>query len=169
MDASILFGLPADALNAYAALATAVIASLALVGAVGQIIVGKREARLAVAKSIYREYLALAFANPKYSSAAYPKKSPRMHAFRMHSDQNTNYETYEQYEFYVSNMLFAAEEILDITHNKSEWRTTLRDQLKYHALYLQSLDMPETHYGAKLLTLRDEAVEAYNSDEPTTN
>ncbi len=70
-------------------------------------------------------------------------------------------EEYERYEYFVSYLLFAAEDVLDLTNNSPAWRSTLRDQLRYHALYLDSMDFQEHHYSSDLLTLREEAVAAY--------
>lgn len=153
------FDLKPDELSAYATLATALIAFVALMVAGWQVLVSKKESRLGVAKGIYKDYLTLAFANPDFSSASYPLDAPRIKTF------SRNVEEYERYEFFVSYLLFAAEEVLDLTRNSTEWRATLRDQLRYHALYLQSMDLRENHYSAELLTLREEAIVAYKEEQ----
>lgn len=153
-----MFGLPADAISAYATLAAAIIAVFALTAAIRQIKISKREARLTLAKTIYKDYLMLAFQNPEFSFAAYPQANPRMNNFKKHGE-------YDKYEIFVSYLLLAAEEILDITKNDIEWRATLRDQLKYHGLYLDGMDLPENHYSSALLTLREEAVKEYQNED----
>ena len=155
----LILGLASEDLSAYATIATAIVAVLALFIAIVQILVGKHEARLGVAKSIYKDYLALAMQNPKFSSASYPIESPRLHEI------SKDHEEYERYEFYVSYLLFAAEEILHLTKNSSEWRSALQAQLRYHALYLQSQDLPESHWSKKLLSLREKAIADYISEK----
>ncbi|HHQ4708859.1 TPA: hypothetical protein ACSP0D_002958 [Aeromonas veronii] len=154
-----LFGLDKDELSAYSALATAIIALLALTIAYIQMCVNKKEARFAVAKGIYKDYLTLAFDNPEFSSASYPLNAPRLQTFSFDDDK------YERYEFFVSYLLFAAEEILVLTKNSQAWRATLSDQLRYHALYLDTQDFPEHHYSSDLLTLREEAITAYKESK----
>jgi hypothetical protein len=154
-----LFDLEPDELSAYATSATAAIAVVALIVAYIQVRVSKRESRLGVAKAIYKDYLALAFANPKFSSASYPLDAPGIQTFSRNADE------YERYEFFVSYLLFAAEEVLDLTKNSPAWRATLRDQLRYHALYLDSMDLQEHHYSSDLLTLREEAIAAYKEGQ----
>lgn len=154
-----IFDLKADELSAYATFAAAIIAVIALVVAFIQVRVSKRESRLSVAKSIYKDYLALAFANPKFSSASYPLEAPRMMIFESNPDD------YEMYEYFVSHLLFSAEEVLHLTKNSVSWRATLRDQLRYHALYLESMDFPENHYSKELLTLREEAIAMYKNEQ----
>jgi hypothetical protein len=154
-----IFNLRVNELGAYSALATVVVATVALVVAYIQVRVNKREARLAVAKGIYKDYLILAFGNPEFSSASYPMNAPKFKTFSKDNDK------YERYEFFVSYLLFAAEEVLDLTKNDPIWRTTLCDQLRYHALYLDSLDFPENHNSQDLLTLREEAIAAYKESK----
>lgn len=151
----LLLGLAAEDISAYATIATALVAVLALAIAAVQILVGKHEARLSVAKSIYKDYLALALQNPKFSSASYPIKNPRLNEFSRNQDE------YERYEFYVSYLLFATEEILHLTKASPEWRSALQAQLRYHALYLQSQDLTESHWSKELLMLREEAIAEY--------
>lgn len=158
MPTSFLFGLAADEVNAVAAAATAGVALAALGVAWLQLRVNKREARRALAMSLYKDYLALAMQNPRFSSAAYPKNHPRLHEFSNDFDQ------YERYEFYVAYLLYAAEEIVELTEGTSEWtawRETLLAQLGYHALYLKSQDFPEGHWSSSLLGLVAQAIHAY--------
>jgi len=153
------FGLSAEQLNAVAASVTAGVAFVALCVAIWQVSVTKREARLTLAKSLYKDYLALAMQNPCFSSPSYPKSAPRLKEF------STDRDKYEQYEFFVSYLLFAAEEILDLVGTSSpEWHATLASQLRYHALYLQSADLQESHLSKAVLRLRDRALIEYESE-----
>ena len=154
-----LFHRQADEICAYATLATAVVAIVALTIALYHVMVTKHESRRGVAKSIYMDYPALAFANPKYSSASYPIENPPINEFA--SDQME----FERYEYFVSYLLFATEEILALTKNDLDWRNTLRDQLKHHAIYLDGSKLPEGHYAEALHGLRKEAINAYNAEK----
>jgi hypothetical protein len=153
-----LFNLEADDLSAYATAASAVIAALAICIAAYQIRVSIFEARRATAYQIYKDYLSIAMENPKFSSASYPIDRPRLYEF------SQNELEYEKYEYFVSNLLFAAEGILEVAADPA-WRATLQDQLKYHALYLQSGDLPEAHFSKAVLKLSDAAIDAYKEEQ----
>jgi len=154
----LIFGLMSDDLNAYAALITAVVACFALFIATLQILVSRHEGRLGVAKSIYKDYLLLAMQNPKFSAASYPKNNPRLYEFSNEKDE------YERYEFYVSYLLFASEEILLLTKGSKEWYASLEAQLRYHALYLQGLDLPDDHWSREIHEIKEQAISSYNQE-----
>lgn len=118
----------------------------------------KYESRRSAANSIYKDYLLLAFQNPHLSSASYPLENPAYNKIKCEPS------SFEQYEYYVSILLFASEEILEITKGDREWKMTLSDQLRYHALYLNSLDLQEAHYSKSIVALREEAIAAYSHD-----
>jgi hypothetical protein len=145
-----------DVITASSAVATVVVATVAAYIALQQLFSGRREARLGVAKTIYKDYLALAIANPDLSSAGYPVKDPPSLKFKMDDPQK-----YEKYEYYVAYLLYAAEEIICLTKNEENWRITLVDQLRYHGAYLESDDFPDIHYSPELDALVDEALEKY--------
>lgn len=113
------------------------------------------ESKISSAKSIYKDYIALAFANPDLSAASYPIDHPRYRDWKLDS------ENYEKYENYVAFLLFSAEEILDRTGENQAWCLTLRDQFTYHALYLTSGNLHLDNYSSKLYPLLDEAVAMY--------
>lgn len=141
-----------------ATVATAVFAVVALFFAWRQIVVSRRESRLGTARGIYREYLSMAFGHPEMSSASYPVEAPGFH--RLKNDPVK----FEAYEFYVSHLLFAAETILELSKNEEKWRGVLKDQLRYHALYIRSDAFPRHHYDQDLLTVADEAIADYLKD-----
>ncbi|MCV6636637.1 hypothetical protein [Candidatus Albibeggiatoa sp. nov. NOAA] len=118
----------------------------------------KNEARDINAKSLYMDYLKLAFDNPKFSLASYPVENPRFSQIVVESDD------YCQYEFYVSNLLFAIEEILNLADWNNVWEETVIEQLTYHAIYLNSMDFPEHHYDERLLYMREVAIKRYVGD-----
>jgi hypothetical protein len=147
-----------DAIADVAAIVTAAVALFALVLAWHQLLVTRREGRLTLAKTVYREYLAMAIDNPMFSSASYPLENPRMHAFWNDDDSR------ERYEFYVAHLLFAAEEILALTKLR-EWRDAMALHLQYHALYLATDDAKLDLYSMEVRTLARAAVAAYNEEK----
>jgi hypothetical protein len=60
---------------------------------------------------------------------------------------------FERYEWFVSVMLHAAEQILELTGNDEVWRATIRDQVDYHREYLSSERFNRRHYSAALCQL----------------
>ena len=143
---TVLFDVKAEDISAYATALGVVIASVALCVAAFQIWVTRLETRRSTALQIYKDYLKLAMDNPKFSSASYPIDSPRIHLF-----DNDDLE-FERYEYYVSQVLFAAEGILEIT-NDLKWHAALLDQLKYHALYLKNATLVEAHFSKEIVAL----------------
>jgi hypothetical protein len=145
-----------DAVAAYSAAVTAGVAMVAAYIALRQLISGRQETRLGVAKTIYKDYLALAIANPELSSAGYPTNDPPSLKFKKNDPLK-----YEKYEYYVAYLLYAAEEIICLTKGKDKWRATLIDQLRFHGAYLGSSDFPEGHYSSELVELVEAALEEY--------
>ena len=139
-------------------IATAAFALVALLFAWRQIVVSRRESRLSTARTIYREYLSMAFGHPEMSSASYPLESPSFYTLKKDPAK------FEAYEFYVSHLLFAAETILELSKNQDKWREVLKDQLRYHALYIQSNAFTRSYYDQDLLTIADEAIADYLKD-----
>ncbi|WP_238787779.1 MULTISPECIES: hypothetical protein [Vibrio] len=130
----------------------------ALLVAYRQYLISKTQARDLHAKNQYMSYLKLAFDNPKYSLASYPEGSPRYYEFYRIRDE------YIRYEFYVSNLIFSVEQILELADWNQSWEDTVVDQLKYHAIYLDSYDFPEEHSDKRLLRMRERAIELYLKD-----
>ena len=140
-----------------ASIVTAMVALLALVLAWYQLRVTRLEGRLALAKTIYREYLVMAMDNPMFSSASYPLDNPRMHRFWSDADAR------ERYEFYVAHLLFTAEEILALT-NLPTWRNAMQLHLQYHGLYLAT-DGPRLDlYSEEVGELARAAIAAYDEE-----
>ncbi|SMY34243.1 hypothetical protein [Photobacterium andalusiense] len=134
------------------------VASGALLVAYWQYSISKTQARDLHAQNQYVGYLKLAFDNPKYSLASYPEGSPRYYEFYRTRDE------YIRYEFYVSNLIFAVEQILELADWNQTWEDTVVDQLKYHAIYLDSYAFPEGHTDKRLLKMREKAIELYLKD-----
>jgi hypothetical protein len=145
-------------------LATTIATFLALCAAAiacVQLYVSKFEARNALVKSIYKDCLRLAFDYPEYSSPSYGRDGakPNYHEIKSKADK------FEKYEFFVSQLLFALEEILIFKPKDTVWRKISRDQMKYHALYLQERIVGtnlEKHYSRQIRELMREAVATYN-------
>ncbi len=142
-------------------IATAVAAFLAFCAAIiaaWQLLAAKYEARNSLVKSNYKDYLRLAFEFPRFSSPSYPTTNPPYYAIE------SNPAEFERYEFYVSYLLFAAEEILDFKRNDEIWREVLKDQLRYHALYLKRVILKsnyKNHYSKSMCELIEQAVNSY--------
>ena len=73
------------------------------------------------ARAAWGKYLEMAFDNPKLSLAGIDKFSPL---------------EFEQYEWFVSRMLYAAEEVLDLTNDDRNWIGVIETQIGFHSAYL---------------------------------
>jgi len=145
-----------ESISAYATVTGAVVAALALGVAAFQIRAGRFEARRATAFALYSEYMKLAMENPEFAAPSYADD------VRSFESIKSNPRDYSSYESYVSRLLWAAEEILQLDP-KSGWYTVLRDQLKYHALYLQE-DWSASHYARQVQNLAEDAKAEYAKD-----
>ncbi|CRM18409.1 hypothetical protein [Pseudomonas sp. 24 E 13] len=114
------------------------------------------ESRVAAAKSIYREYLSTALSHPKFSAASYPFNDPKFNSFKAGADL-------EQYENYVAYLIFSAEEVLEVDDLRAQrgWCETIRDQFKYHALYLSSPMANAMQYSEVVDKLIREGINMY--------
>ncbi|AZF38404.1 hypothetical protein C4J88_3639 [Pseudomonas sp. R4-39-08] len=114
------------------------------------------ESRVAAAKSIYREYLSTALSHPDFSAASYPFNAPKFNSFKAGGDL-------EQYENYVAYLIFSAEEVLEVDELKEQrgWCETIRDQFKYHALYLNSSMANAMQYASVVDKLIGEGIKMY--------
>ena len=110
----------AEALNAWSALVTAVIAGGAAFAAFGQIRQSKSSSDNTEAQEAYRRYLELAIEYPGFAS-------PNYLAIKQ------DYLLKEQYNWYVSYLLLAVEKIIDVTSGVGEWNQTIRLNVGYHA------------------------------------
>jgi hypothetical protein len=92
---------------------------------------GRRLALEERGHATYSAYLALAFENPQYSTVNDPKQLAGLKT----RDRG---EAFERYEWYVSRMLWAFEQILEISTKKAEpeWHESIRAQLRLHWPYL---------------------------------
>jgi hypothetical protein len=113
----------AGAIQAIGAILTVVLALGALIGVKVQIDAADRIQRSQSARDIYREYLNLSIANPKFSQPDYCAlhRSPDAAA----------------YESYVSYLLYSAEQLLAVD---GEWGSVLLTDLEPHAAFVCDMD-----------------------------
>jgi hypothetical protein len=121
---------------------TALVAVLALIGAVWQVIVGRKTQREATASALYADYLSKAVEHPKLASAcvAVPPEGEWT-------------EEYESYEWFVAVMLQACEQIVDLTRGDAAWEKTVQAQLEYHRDYLSKCTTERAFYSDELVAL----------------
>lgn len=123
-------------------LVTAGVAVIALIGAIWQVLAAKKCQREATAAELYGNYLTLAVEHPLladgYVSIPDASEPPK--------------EEFERYEWFVSVMLHAFEQILDLTKDKV-WRKAINDQLHYHKKYLAGPRFVAHHYSDDLVQM----------------
>jgi hypothetical protein len=105
----------------------------ALIYAHRQISESRRAERRGNANELWREYLRLAFENPKLSD-------PTLHLADFDYEALTidgSPEMFQKYELFVDTILNASEEILEVLPSR-EWDAAVRIQLKLHRVYLLS-------------------------------
>lgn len=116
----------------------AIIAMVALAVAAKQL----KAQRENTALETYRQYVRLALEHPEFSGPALQL-----------ADFNDK-KTKERYEWFVSYLLMAAEQILDLDPNNPEWLATITTQLGYHKEYLNSSGKQYlNHYSMRLREL----------------
>jgi len=114
-------------------LVMAAAAIAALIYAHLQISENRRAERRGNANELWREYLRLAFENPKLSD-------PTLHLADFNYEALTidgSPEMFQKYELFVDTILNASEEILEVSPTR-EWDAAVRLQLKLHRSYLLS-------------------------------
>lgn len=102
----------------------ATVAILALAGAAYQVSEIRANSRETNARQIFRNYLELAFNNPKYSKPNYDAL------------KKAGGDEYERYSWFVTNLLYACEEIGASFPKDEAWRSSCKDSLSSHARYL---------------------------------
>ena len=107
----------------WATIATPIVAAVAIGIALYQLKESRKESRRSSAYSIYTDYLQLCFDYQKYSGGF---------DITTQATQNEQY----QYSWFVTKMLFAFEQILDVYSDDEEWIKTIKSQLKRHKWHL---------------------------------
>ena len=114
-------------------LVMAAAAIAALIYAHLQISENRRAERRGNANELWREYLRLAFDNPKLSDPTLDLADFNYEALTIDGSP----EMFQKYELFVDTILNASEEILEVSPTR-EWDTAVRIQLKLHRSYLRS-------------------------------
>ncbi len=121
-----------ETLAAFATVCAAIIAVGALIGVAFQVHGGRITEREATAHNIWMDYLKLAFENPEFAA-------PSLSALRVDG-------RLEKYEWFVSVVLFGAEQILMSHARHRPWGRIIIDQMRYHIEYIQSRQFRELYY-----------------------
>jgi hypothetical protein len=103
---------------------TPLVALFAVLVAWRQLTLNRENERETTAKSVFREYLKLAFENPDLAEGNY--------AALITGGKR------DKYEWFVGYFLWAAEEILAYARNDTIWRDNLISQAKQHRAYFNS-------------------------------
>ncbi|NAW78213.1 hypothetical protein CAG60_04885 [Vibrio sp. V33_P6A3T137] len=131
-------------LSLWVSLANIVICIVAVVTAVfayRQWTSSKEEARRATAYSAYSRFLELCLQLPDF-------------AYADEQVLKVNQKDYIQYRWFVAQMLFAFEQILDVLPDDEEWKITISNQLKKHVWHLKSSSsVKRKEWNASLQTL----------------
>jgi hypothetical protein len=134
----------------------------ALIYAHRQISENRRAERRGNANELWREYLRLAFENPKLSD-------PTLHLADFDYAALTvdgSKEMFQKYELFVDTILNASEEILEVQPSK-EWDTAVRIQLKLHRAYLLSPHFLNSGYLEQYTPKFRSFIKAALSETPT--
>ena len=98
-----------------------------------------KRAREVSARAAWEKYLEMAFQNPELARA---------------NLQQFDEKTFEQYEWFVSRMLYAAEEVLLLTSDDRSWNDVIADQIGFHAEYISGRGAQYNgHYSSPLRAL----------------
>lgn len=102
-------------------------------------LLGQREA---TTLGIWKDYLQLALTNPDLAS-------PEPHILV----EDRRSERYRKYEWFVSTMLFACEQVIALEPDDAQWRESVKDHLNIHRLYLCSPEFRPERYTLALRAL----------------
>lgn len=125
----------AEGVEALAAVATAVLALVAVIGVKWQIDASDRIQREQAAREIYREFLSLSVQQSKVAAASYCALSAK-------PDRAA-------YEHYIEYMLYTAEQVIEAD---PDWRKAMLDTMSPHEAYFCSRD-EWTTYSAEVQAL----------------
>lgn len=103
---------------------------------------GVRSQQEATALGIWKDYIQLALSHPDLASP-----SPELSASHRKLAQ------FRQYEWFVSAMLFACEQIVALQPSDREWQASIADHLHIHRAYLASQRFNPDRYSLELRQL----------------
>lgn len=124
-----------------AGIIAAAVAVVALFVAWYQVHAARKESRRSTAYAAYDNYLKLCMENQAFAIG----------------DQNKitiDETTYYQYKWFIANMLFAFEQVLDACKDDLTWERTVKSQLKRHKWHLEhSKSIQRKEWSDKLIAL----------------
>ncbi len=124
LDTSVAQLLTYDFWNDRADIIMTIVAALALILTLKQLHSGRQESRRATAYSAYQEYLKICFESPKL-------------AYGNREEIVVDGKTVREYPWFISQMLFTFEQILEADKSDGQWRISIKSQLERHAWYLK--------------------------------
>ncbi|MCL6272154.1 hypothetical protein M3P05_19725 [Sansalvadorimonas sp. 2012CJ34-2] len=136
----------------WASIAAPLVTALAIFVAVRQINAAKIENKRAIAHAAYDRYLDLCFENTHFS-CGYTTPSDT------ENDDNL------KYRWFVSKMLFAFEQILDVYADDEEWINTIESQLSRHKSHLaHSSTVNGGEWSEQLKSLINKVIDSHESN-----
>lgn len=150
-----LFPLDESSARAIAALLTAVsafIAASAFALSVWKNISDVRASNRASARTVWNEYVTLAFDHPDL-------------ALSLATVEHPSAEQREKYEWFVSRLLYAAEQALMYSPNDRHWKSVIQQQFGYHKIYLREKNMQniENSFSPELYKIYQDWAKDYPS------
>ncbi|WP_107947349.1 hypothetical protein [Shewanella baltica] len=109
--------------SGWANIVMAVVAVLALLFARKQLESASKDSKRATAYSAYADYLKLCIENESLARG-------------VEIEITRNDDNYSKYRWFVANMLFAFEQVLEACNDDTTWQETIRHQLKRHKWHL---------------------------------
>ena len=132
-----------EMVTAIAAAITAVVAILAILEAKRQINASNRSQKEATAIEVYSGYLKLAIDHPEESRRDKYKQEERVSVIA------------PKYDAFVTYLLFAAEEVLDLVPDDKAWRHALKLDLSHHKEFFRSDAYKKEDVESYIPPLRD--------------
>lgn len=128
-------------LAGWANIVMAAVAVLALLFAKKQLESASSDSKRATAYSAYAEYLKLCIVNESFARG-------------IEIEITRNEDDYSKYRWFIANMLFAFEQVLEACKDDTTWQETIKHQLKRHKWHLDksgSAARPEWSNALKAL------------------
>jgi hypothetical protein len=123
-----------------------IVAVTAAVVAYRQLRSSKQESRRATAYSAYKEFLKLCFDYPDF-------------AYGNEDSIKECGNKYVQYRWFIAQMLFTFEQVLEVLPDDREWNTTIANQLRKHIWHLQgSSSVKREEWSKPLMKLLDNSL-----------
>lgn len=138
--------------NERADIIMAIVAILALITTIKQLRTGRLESRRATAYATYQEYLKNCANNPQF-------------AYGNRNDIVVNGVINKEYPWFISQMLFTFEQVLETSKSDEQWKTAIQSQLKRHAWYLEkSNTVKRKEWCSTLMLLIEDAIKNWQAE-----